>query len=105
MYQPYQPYYPQFSREENYLFKISNTGFCQTLEDLLEYDFHIFWCVISFSEEVPIILNDFIKEPVYIFDYDRLGEEERAISYDITINSLHVYQRLIRFKQSEVSKN
>lgn len=101
-YYSYQPYFPQFSKEDNYLFKEQNVLFCQTLQDLLDYDFHIFWCVLIFSAEAGTVLKEFVSEPVYNFDYDCLDAEETDIYAGILINSLHVYQRMLRFKESEV---
>lgn len=103
MYYNYQPYYPQFSKEENYLFKEQNVNFCQTLQDLLDYDFQTFWCVLLFSTAVRDVLQEFICDPVYNFDYDCLGTDEENIYAGILINSLHVYQRMLKFKKSEVN--
>lgn len=86
------------------MFKENNLKFCETLEDLLKYDFQTFWCVLLFAPEAGIVLKEFISEPVYIFDYDCLSEEEMDIYVRIVINGLHVYQRMLRFKESEVSK-
>lgn len=101
-YYQYQPYYPQFSKQENYLFKEQNLNFAKTLQDLLDYDFQIFWCVMMFAPEARAVLKEFISEPVYVFDYDCLNEEEMGVYARIVINTLHIYQRMLRFKQSEV---
>lgn len=102
-YYQYQPYYPQFSKEENYLFKEKNLNFCETLQDLLDYDFQTFWCVLLFAPEAGAVLKEFVSEPVYVFDYDFLNEEEMDIYCSVMINALHVYQRMLRFRESDVS--
>lgn len=101
----YQAYYPQFSKEENHLFKDQNINFNQTLLDLLEYDFQTFWCVLLFAPEAGAALKEFVTEPVYNFDYDCLDTEEMDVYAGVLINTVHVYQRMLRFKESEVKQN
>lgn len=103
LYHSYQPYYPQFSKEENYLFKKQNILFCQTLEDLLGCDYQTFWCILLFAPEAGATLKRFICDPVYNFDHDSLDGEEMDMYAQTLIYALHVYQRMVRFRESEVN--
>lgn len=102
-YYEYQPYYPQFSKEENNLFEPLNWNFCETLQEFLEYDFQTFWCVLLFSSQARAVLKDFIFCPVYDFDYDCLNEAELDVYVRAALKVLHIYQRMLQFKESEVS--
>lgn len=101
----YQPYYPQFSKEENLPFQSENEDFIRTLDNLLKLDFQKFWCVLLFSEEIKEALHKFVAEFVYSFDYDCLNREEKSIYASVLVRVLHVYQRMFRFEESEVSEN
>lgn len=99
----FQEYYSEFSGEENNMFLEQNEDFSETLEDLLSYNYHIFWCSVTFNPGLPEVLKHFILKHVRWYDLRYLNEKQMNMYAFICHQVLKVYKRLFCFKASEVS--
>lgn len=99
----FQEYYSEFSDEENKLFLEQNGLFSETLEDILYYNYHIFWCSVIFNQTLKDILKNFFLKHVRWYDLRFLNEKQMKLYTIICEQILQIYKRLFRFQESEVS--
>lgn len=101
-YNNYQEYYGEFSKEDNSLFIERNVAFSETLQELLDYDYHQFWCHILFEPKICVVLTHFVLNPIYWYELHNLDDVYCQV-YNIVFDKvLKVYERMLRFKESEV---
>lgn len=104
VYYNYQEYYGEFSKEDNNYFVEKNFLFNETLQDLLDYDYHQFWCHILFESNIAAILTHFVLNPIYWYEIHTLDDTSYQIYNVIFDNVLKIYERMLKFKESEVIK-
>ncbi|XP_074032009.1 activating signal cointegrator 1 complex subunit 2 [Leptinotarsa decemlineata] len=98
----FEPYVFNLSEDENMAFITKNLLFIESLEFLLECDFHQFWCTILFETSAAVSLRSFILNPIPYYQSRYLKGEYAEIYKTVFNRFLHVYKRLLNFRASEV---
>lgn len=84
------------------MFVESNVLFIETLQDLLDCDYHQFWCHVLFEPKICTVLANFVLNPVHWYERHNLEDVYLQVYNVVFEKVLKVYERLLRFKETEV---
>lgn len=99
----FEPFSILQGEEENTTFLFKNMLFLDGLDYLLNCNYHQFWCTILFEPTVAIALRSFLLNPILPFQVKYLEGEYLQLYETVFTKYLLVYEKLLTFKQSEVS--
>lgn len=99
----FEPYFFTSSKEDNQAFILNNLAYLDSLEFLLQCDFHQFWCTVLYEPSCAVSLRSFFLHPIPPYQVPYLEDEYAEIYNRIYNLYLLVYTRLITFKESEVN--